>query len=407
MAWWEELTSEEQARMPDDWVPGEMPLSGTPPDILAKYDPAVAATQERAASSEFEQFAAQYEGQLTDGKIHGFTPWELFHMDRGPGGSLFVDPSGADGGDDGGDGGESGDYTTTTEFRTLKQGFLSELLLIGLDADTINDLWDWVEERFVADESFTSAQAMVEIYDQKAFKDRFPGITEMRKDTGRRDIPTPGDYLARERWLGQKFEQYGLTALGANLDNLIAESYINTIGTAELEERLLGASAMIFEAPEEVKSTFGRWYGPLGDAALMAAFLDPDDTIFGGEWKNWSALKGNVAAAEVGGWSKMLLDLEAPVTQDRAERISKLGFSEREIWSRFSTLKEQEDLFSERITETVDLDLVTTGVESAFNLSQDATDLLRRRQETRAAEFQGAGGALLSGTTTGFGAANA
>ena len=113
------------------------------------------------------------------------------------------------------------------------------------------------------------------------------------------------------------------------------------------------------------------------------------------------------AAAEVGGWSKMLLDLEAPVTQDRAERISKLGFSEREIWSRFSTLKEQEDLFSERITETVDLDLVTTGVESAFNLSQDATDLLRRRQETRAAEFQGAGGALLSGTTTGFGAANA
>jgi len=299
------------------------------------------------------------------------------------------------------------DYTTTTEFRTLKQGFLSELLLIGLDADTINELWDWVEGAFVADESFTSAQAMVEIYDQKAFKDRFPGITEMRKDTGRRDIPTPGDYLARERWLGQKFEQYGLTALGANLDNLIAESYINTIGTAELEERLLGASAMIFEAPEEVKSTFGRWYGPLGDAALMAAFLDPDDTVFGGEWKNWGAMQANVAAAEVGGWSKMLLDLEAPVTQDRAERISKLGFSEREIWSRFSTLKEQEDLFSERITETVDLDLVTTGVESAFNLSQDATDLLRRRQETRAAEFQGAGGALLSGTTTGFGAANA
>ena len=50
MAWWEELTGEEQARMPDDWVPGEMPLSGTPPDILAKYDPAIAAQQGTAAA---------------------------------------------------------------------------------------------------------------------------------------------------------------------------------------------------------------------------------------------------------------------------------------------------------------------------------------------------------------------
>ena len=289
----------------------------------------------------------------------------------------------------------------------LKNGFMGELQRIGLDTETINSLWSWVQGRFVSDPTFSAGQAMVEIYDQPAFIKRFPAIAKMRDEKGRRDIPTPEEYLARERWLGQKFEQYGLTALGANLDNLISESYINTIGTAELEERLVGASAMIFQAPEEIKSTFGRWYGPLGDAALMAAFLDPDDTIFGGEWRNWGAMQANVATAEVGGWSKMLLDLEAPVTQDRAERISKLGLGEREIWSRFSTLKEQEDLFSERITETIDLDLVTTGVESAFNLSQDATDLLRRRQETRAAEFQGAGGALLSGTTTGFGAANA
>tara|TARA_R100000781_G_scaffold112483_1_gene79748 strand:- start:846 stop:2096 length:1251 start_codon:yes stop_codon:yes gene_type:complete len=302
---------------------------------------------------------------------------------------------------------ETPSFETTEEFKTLKSGFLGELTRIGLDTNTIGSLWDWVEERFVADDAFTSAQAMVEIYDQEAFKRRFPGITTMREDVGRRDIPTPGEYLQREKWITQKFEEYGLTPLQAKLDNVVAESFINTIGTGELDERMTAASEMIYQAPEAIKDTFGEWYGPHSNAALMAAFLDPDDTIFGGNWKNWTVLKGDVAAAEVGGWSKMLLDLESPVSHSRAERISKLGLSEREIWSKFGALKEQEDLFSERLGETVDLDLATGGVEAQFGLSQDTADLLRRRREQRAAEFQGAGGALMSGSTTGFGAVNA
>ena len=42
-----------------------------------------------------------------------------------------------------------------------------------------------------------------------------------------------------------------------------------------------------------------------------------------------------------------------------------------------------------------------------FGLDRSAEELLTRRAETRAAKFGGAGGALVSGGTTGFGAANA
>ena len=304
------------------------------------------------------------------------------------------------------------DYKTSTEFLTLKDGFLSELTRIGLDTDTINELWDWVEGRFVADPSFTAAQAQIEMYDQKAFKDRFPGITAMREETGRRDIPTPGEYLARERLWATYLGEYGMTALGADLDQLVAESYINAIGEGEFVERLDAAREMIYEAPEAVKNTFGDWFGHHADAALMAAFLDPNDDVFGGKWKNWIGLKGDVAAAEVGGWSKMRLGLDAPVSQERSRAISKLGWRDIDVWQGLDDLKAKEDLFIERIGE-VDYQMEVEGVAAEFGINTEdlsgveLAELLDRRGARRTADFSGGGGAMLTGTTTGFGAANA
>lgn len=413
MAWWDELTGEEQARMPDDWVPGEMPLSGTPSDILAKYNPAIAAQQEVAASSGFQDFAAQYEGQLIDGKINGFTPWELFHMDRGPGGSPFVDPSGADD-DDGGE--ESGDPTDTDEFRSLKEVFLGGLEQIGLDDATAQSLWEWAEKRFVADSSFTAAQANIEMKDQKAFKDRFPGIASMRDEknadgspAARRDIPTPGEYLARERAWATHLGKYGMSALGADLNTMVAQSYMKSIGEGEFVDRLKAASEMIYEAPEAVKTTFGDWFGNHADAALMAVFLDPSNEVFNDDW---IGLKGDVAAAEVGGWSKMHLGLDAPVTQERSRAIAGLGWRDIDVWEGLDRLKAKEDLFIERIGE-VDYKMEVEGVAAEFGIDTEAlsgvelNELIDRRATRRSADFSGGGGAMLSGTTTGFGAANA
>ena len=301
------------------------------------------------------------------------------------------------------------DYTTTDEFRDLKSGFLSELTRIGLETDIINELWDWVEGEFVADASFSTAQAMVEIYEQEAFKRRFPGITTMREDAGRRDIPTPGEYLARERLWATYLGEYGMTALGADLNTMVAESYINAIGEGEFVDRLKAAREMIYEAPEAVKNTFGDWFGNHADAALMAVFLDPSKEIFNDDWVG---LKGDVAAAEVGGWSKMHLGLDAPVTQERSRAISKLGWRDIDVWDTLDLLKAKEDLFVERIGE-VDYQMEVEGVAAEFGINTEdlsgveLAELLDRRGARRTADFSGGGGAMLTGTTTGFGAANA
>lgn len=296
---------------------------------------------------------------------------------------------------------------------SLKSSFMSALLETGLDTDTINKLWEWAEGRFTSDSSFTAAQALVEMYDQDAFKKRFPGIAHMRDmDEVRRDIPSPREYLEREGKMKQWFNQYGLDAFGVNLDNAVAESFISSVGDAELLERMQTASRLIYEAPEEVKQTFEDWYGPASDAALMAAFLDPDDQVFGNDWKSLTTLKNQAETAEIGGWSKMYMDLDSPIDQAQAQAIGKLGLQQSQIWSKFGSIKEQENLFLEKQGE-MDLGMATHGVAAEFGIDydtmsgQDLANMLDRRAEERIAEMRGGGGALVTGTVTGFGKANA
>tara|TARA_B100000470_G_C19771332_1_gene383158 strand:+ start:296 stop:1507 length:1212 start_codon:yes stop_codon:yes gene_type:complete len=306
--------------------------------------------------------------------------------------------------------------TDTDDFRTLKEVFLGGLEQIGLDNATAQSLWEWAESRFVADSSFTAAQASVEMKDQKAFKDRFPGIASMRAEqeadgspAARRDIPTPAEYLARERLWATHLGKYGMSALGADLNTMVAQSYMKSIGEGEFVDRLKAASEMIYEAPEAVKTTFGDWFGNHADAALMAVFLDPSNEVFNDDWVG---LKGDVAAAEVGGWSKMHLGLDAPVTQERSRAIAGLGWRDIDIWEGLDRLKAKEDLFIERIGE-VDYQMEVEGVAAEFGIDTEAlsgvelNELIDRRATRRSADFSGGGGAMLTGTTTGFGAANA
>ena len=306
---------------------------------------------------------------------------------------------------------------TTLLLSSLKSSFMSALLETGLDTETINKLWDWAEGRFTNDSSFTAAQALVEMYDQQAFKDRFPGIAHMRDlPEVRRDIPSPAEYLQREGKMKQWFNQYGLDVFAANLDSAVAESFISSVGDAELLERMQTASRLIYEAPEEVKDTFAQWYGPASDAALMAAFLDPDDQVFGNDWKSLTTLKNQAETAEIGGWSKMYMDLDSPIDEMQAQAIGKLGLKQSEIWSKFGYIKEQENLFLEKQGE-MDLTMEGAGVAAEFGIDynamsgQDLANMLDRRLQRRTGQFRGGGtgqtGAIQTGTGTGIGAANA
>ena len=322
----------------------------------------------------------------------------------------------ADGGTGGASGGAMGGADAATVARnqeianTFKDAFIGGLQEVGLDTETIDKLWTWAESRFTGDASFTAAQAMIEVYDQPAFKERFPAIDQMRI-AGRRDVPTPYEYVQREKWLSGELKRYGMADLGANINTVITDTFVNGVGTAEIQERLAGAARVIFEAPDDVKQTFIDWYGPQGDAALMMTFLDPTDN-WGGDWVE---VKRNIETSEVGGLSSMILD--SRVAKERARSIAALGLQQGAIWDKFATLKEQENLFIERAGET-DLDLISHGSAAEFGVEGEEiggeflsgfelSDILERRRGTRAAEFAGGGGAMITGSSTGFGAANA
>jgi hypothetical protein len=103
----------------------------------------------------------------------------------------------------------------------------------------------------------------------------------------------------------------------------------------------------------------------------------------------------------------MVAGLNAGWDADLAKKVSDLGLSQAEQWSRFAELKEKEMLFAENVDEAVDLDYAEHGVAAEFNLDSDLAETIERRATGRSARFSGGGGALMSGTTTGFGAANA
>tara|TARA_A100001037_G_scaffold155996_1_gene140669 strand:+ start:3034 stop:4317 length:1284 start_codon:yes stop_codon:yes gene_type:complete len=305
---------------------------------------------------------------------------------------------------------------------TLKSTFINALLSTGLDTTTITELWDWAEKRFLEDPTFNAGQAMLEMVETSAFKTRFPAIAEMREankaaalqggQAPYRTIPTPAEYLSREKLVSTLFVEHGMDKLPYNIDHVVSESFKRGISGSELMERTTMASKLIYQSPEAIKTAAEKYWGLSGDAALMAAFLDPDDTIFGTGWQSLQSLKTDIATAEVGGWSQMFLDLDNPLQETQAKAIAELGLTSKELWAGLKSVKAEEALFLEKAGER-DLTMETHGLAAEFGVDygeesgQQIEDLLEQRAEERRAEFSGGGGAVVTSTMTGLGSANA
>ena len=292
----------------------------------------------------------------------------------------------------------TGDTGDSTDVRaTMQSAFYAALRQAGMDKTTIDDLWRWAETEWTNDPSFTAERALIGMYDQQAFKDRFPAIALM--PAGTRGVPTPGEYISFEKYVAKELKRVGITE--GNFDNLITTLFTNNVGEGEVTERLNVAQKVMWDMPPEVRDKLTDWFGEeYGTSITMKTFLDKTG--------DWSKIQDDISTARTGGWGQMVAGLDAGWDKDLAKKVSDLGLSQAEQWSRFAELKEQEMLFSENLDETVDLDYATQGVEAAFDLDDnDLSETIDRRATERTAKFSGGGGALLSGTTTGFGAANA
>jgi len=289
---------------------------------------------------------------------------------------------------------------------SMQDTFRLALRNMGFSPDDVDGLWEWAKTRFQSDSSFTAERALLEMYDQKPFKDRFPAIAQMR-DAGEKVIPSPSEYIDFEKDVANELHRFGVTA-PQGFTNLITSLITNKVGMIEVSERLSEAENVMWNMPQEVTDTFNDWFGEDGTRDItMTLFLDPK--------QNWSNLKDQIATAEVGGWGQMIAGLDEGWNATQAQAISNLGLTQAQTWNTFADLKQKEMLFIEKAGER-DLDMATHGVSAEFGIDVPGTgeegalelaDILDRRAEERIAEMRGGGGAMVTTGVTGFGKANA
>ena len=280
----------------------------------------------------------------------------------------------------------------------MQNAFFAGLRGAGLDKQTIDSLWDWAKTQMANDPSMSAERLLIGMYDSQAFIDRFPGIAQMAD--GDRDIPTPGEYIALEKHVSKELKRVGVVKDGASFNTLITDLFLNDVSGDEVTERLNVAEQVMYNMPQEVRDAFTDYFGEeYGTTIAMETFLDPTDS--------WAQVQDDISTARTSGWGTMVAGLEQGWDEDLARSVSDLGLSQAEQWNRFAELKESEMLFSETLNEKVDLDYDKHGVEAAFDMDADLSETLTRRAAERSAKFRGGGGAMVVGTRTGFGAANA
>ena len=282
--------------------------------------------------------------------------------------------------------------------------FISALQAIGIDQTFAESLWEWGMEKLL-DYDYPLANLVIDVYDQDAFKQRFPAIEAMRKIENVKP-PTPAEYIQFETDVSELMATYGVQGQELDFDTLVTNLMVNNVGTQEVQQRLVAANRILGNVPDEITETYMDWYGPdVAEANLMKTFLDPNDE-WGGTWAEVSA---ETRTSEIGGWARTRLGLgrSSNVSKALASQVAEIGYTQGEIWTKLDTLSQNESLFYEKVTEERDLDIEEEGIMGAFDLDQDIEDVIEKRKQTRLAGMSGGGGAMLAGTQTGFGAANA
>ena len=286
----------------------------------------------------------------------------------------------------------------------------AELRMAGFDTAAIGRLLeDWIIPRLTGtyfDETTgvtmlppdKAEDLLPELFEQQEFKNRFPGYHK-RLDAGYNAIDVQ-DYLKYEDRFNELMVSYGLDSLIAE-GNVTAREYMGdliggNVSLAQVDRRITQGVAAVLDAPEEVLAQYEEWYGSEGENALLAQFLDPNADLID--------LANKAGAAAAGGYAQKILG--SGIDESMATDIADLDYTNQQLYQAYTALAQQTALFAEKAGEQ-DFDITEEGVEYALNLDSDTISDLEERRKSRVAEFSGGGGALMSGTTTGFGSANA
>lgn len=241
----------------------------------------------------------------------------------------------------------------------------------------LEGMLDWVRGKLIAGSS--EAEITLEMYDQPAFKSRFPVIAQ-RQSAGLTPVSV-ADVLEYEQTGRELLRRAGIVGDAFTSSDYLQSMMGRDMSLVELQDRLTDGVLKVSQAPPEVRIAFGNYFGANSDAALATLFLDPEKAV--------PELEKMAATAYAGGVGSIF---GLQLAQGIAREIADTGLSDGAIWQGFQAIDANKALFQESISETQDFTAENEGVAGMLGTRPGAKDLLARRAMSRAAAFAGGGG---------------
>ena len=260
----------------------------------------------------------------------------------------------------------------------------------GFNAQQLQQLSTWAWNEIVAGAS--TQQVTVDMYDQPAFQQRFPGIFQ-RQSAGLPPI-SPADYVSYEDSAKQLENQYALPSGFLSDPNRIGNLIGQDVSMNELTARVQQGYSVVTSAPPEVRQAFAQMFGAYGDGALAAHFIDSKTAT--------PLLEQQATAADIAGRGG---ELGINPNANDALRLAQMGLTGTGAESGLEDIASKSGVFNEAAGDTTQLGAGKEGVEAEFGLSPEATQQVQQTEAERQAAFAGGGGAQIGTQGTTIGAA--
>lgn len=246
-------------------------------------------------------------------------------------------------------------------------------------------LADWAYTVLV--EGASGTEMVQRMYDRPEFRTRFQALFEYRKQWPDAPAISPSEILEYERQGAELMRAAGMPPSFYDHWSDFVKPISQRVSMAELGERVNEGFVRVAMAPRTVRQAFTSFFGPSGDAALAAYFLDPGKAL--------PALRLQVQASEAAGAG---LNFGFVLNRDRAKDIAAAGYDFAAAQDRFANLSSTRPIFQETLGEAAvgdDLDALDEGVSAMFGLEGggDALQAIEQRKDRRTADFEGGGGA--------------
>lgn len=202
------------------------------------------------------------------------------------------------------------------------------------------------------------------------YKQRFPAMAAL---SAKNRAITEAEYINYESTSAALERRYGLPKdmLMGNVTTLLE----NEVSPAELNDRVMMASASSIQAPKELKDQFKQYYG-IDEGGLTAYFLDPAIAT--------PLLQKQVAASQIGTEAaRQGIGIDAY----GAENLQQLGIDQQAAREGFSNVAQQKGLSSGAGDIATQSDLI--GAQ--FGANAEAKKNVERAAGGRLGRFQGGG----------------